>query len=461
MNAAADPTRPARPRGELFRYLEHTLTPEGVLTCAYEADGERFEEIVDCGADAGPDADWSTPGAHAAARLVWLMAGVSYWKTSAAPRILVEGGLSALERDFLADVYLHGLAEFAYVNGLDLSDVVVEGEPREVAPVAAATTPGRPLIPFGGGIDSIVVVEETRRRHPDAVLFVANTSDVLFAPIEETAVVAGLPVLRARRRLDPLVLASRERGYLNGHVPVTGVLSAIAVLVAVAHGRDSVVMSNEHSASEPTALRASGVLVNHQWSKGLEFESRFRELLAATVTGVDYHSALRPYSELWVALRFADLAEYHHAFRSCNRAFHIDAGLRRDRWCGECDKCCFIDLILSPYLSREQLETIFDGREPLSRDDLEGRFRSLLGEVGRPKPLECVGDEGECRRATLLAADRADRADTPLLHRLAAYVAATGLAVPDTAVLLAPQGPHFLPDPPTEPATVVDPAGVA
>ena len=45
---SADPatTRPpARPRGELFRYLEHTLTAGGVLTCAYEADGERFEEV--------------------------------------------------------------------------------------------------------------------------------------------------------------------------------------------------------------------------------------------------------------------------------------------------------------------------------------------------------------------------------------------------------------------------------
>lgn len=440
MNAAT----PARPRGTLFRYLDHRLDADGVLTCAYEADGERFEEVIECGAP-GDAADWTSEGARAAARLVWLLAGVSYYKTTAAPRIRVEGGLSDLERGFLEELYLHGLAEFAYVNGLDLSDVVVEGEVREVPPAVATTEPGRPLIPFGGGIDSIVVVEETRRQLPDIALFVANTSDVLFAPIEETAAVADLPVLRARRRLDPLVLASRERGYLNGHVPVTGVLSAVAVLVAVAHGRDRVIMSNEHSASEPTGLRASGVLVNHQWSKGLEFESRFRELLAATVTGVDYHSALRPYSELWVALRFADLVDYHHAFRSCNRAFHIDAGQRREQWCGECDKCCFIDLILSPYLSREQLESIFDGREPLAREDLEGRFRSLLGEVGRAKPLECVGDEGECRRAVLLAADRADRADTALLHRLADYVSGTGLDVPSTDTLLAPQGPHHLP----------------
>ena len=38
-------------------------------------------------------------------------------------------------------------------------------------------------------------------------------------------------------------------------------------------------------------------------------------------------------------------------FRSCNRAFHIDRSLRYDHWCGECDKCCFIDLILAPFVA--------------------------------------------------------------------------------------------------------------
>ena len=264
----------------------------------------------------------------------------------------------------------------------------------------------------------------------------------------DLAAITGLPVLRARRRLDPKILASRERGYFNGHVPVTGVLSAVAVLMAVGHGRDRVVMSNEHSASEPTALVANGVPVNHQWSKGLDFERLFRGVVAATVEGVDYHSALRPWSELWVAERFAALTEYHHAFRSCNRAFHIDAGQRREEWCGECDKCCFIDLILSPYLGRDELASIFGGREPLGRNDLEPRFRSLLGEPGRTKPLECVGDEGECRRAVVLAVARPDRADSAVLHRLADYVEGSGLEVPATEVLLAPQGPHYLPDPP-------------
>jgi hypothetical protein len=430
-----------RPRGQEFRYVDFELTPQGELSCRYALDGETFVERFDL----APHGAYDTAAARAAARLVWLLAGVSYYKTGAPARIVVEGGLSALERDFLHQLYVEGLAEFAWRSGLDISDVEVTGEERSVVPVPAATDPARPLIPFGGGIDSIVVVDETVRSFPDAALFVANTSDVLFAPIEDTAAVTGLPVLRARRHLDEKVLASRQRGYFNGHVPVTGVLSAVAVLTAVAHGRGQVVMSNEHSASEPTALRANGTLVNHQWSKGLDFERRFRALLAATVTGVDYYSALRPYSELWVAERFAGLTGYHPVFRSCNKAFYVDPESRLAQWCGECDKCCFIDLILAPYLSRDQLDAIFTGREPLEQPRLEGAFRDLLGEPGRTKPLECVGDEGECRRAVLLAAARPDRADNPVLATLVGYVEATGLPVPEVATLLHAQGEHFLP----------------
>jgi len=430
-----------RERGREFRYVGFDLTPAGALTCRYDLDGESFDERVELSADG----DYTSAAASAAARLVWLLAGVSYYKTGAPPRIVVEGGLSDLERDFLRDLYVEGLAEFAYRTGLDVSDVVIEGERREAAPTPAATDPKRPLIPFGGGIDSIVVVDETLRHQPDAALFVANTSDVLFAPIEDTAAVTGLPVVRARRHLDEKVLRSRERGYFNGHVPVTGVLSAVAVLAAVAQGRGSVVMSNEHSASEPTALRANGVLVNHQWSKSLAFEQRFRRLLGETLTGVDYYSALRPYSELWVAERFAALPAYHRAFRSCNKAFYVNPESRLSEWCGECDKCCFIDLILAPYLSRDELDAIFSGREPLEQARLEGSFRDLLGEPGRTKPLECVGDEGECRRAVLLAAAREDRQGNPVLTALVEYVGGSGLPVPSVEALLSAQGEHFVP----------------
>ena len=67
----------------------------------------------------------------------------------------------------------------------------------------------------------------------------------------------GLPVVRAERAIDEQVLRSAELGFLNGHVPVTGIISAIGVLAAVLDGRDALVMSNEWSSSVATSTWAA------------------------------------------------------------------------------------------------------------------------------------------------------------------------------------------------------------
>ena len=130
-------------------------------------------------------------------------------------------------------------------------------------------------MPFGGGIDSIVTVEMIRARAEPALFIVSRPGD-RFEAIERPAAVTGLPVIRAEREIDPQLLRSRDLGFLNGHVPVTGIISAIAVLAAVLDGRDAVVMSNEWSASIPT-LEVNGSPVNHQYSKSGAFEGAFRE----------------------------------------------------------------------------------------------------------------------------------------------------------------------------------------
>ncbi|MGZ4618980.1 MAG: endonuclease domain-containing protein, partial [Frankiaceae bacterium] len=349
---------------------------------------------------------------------------------------------------------------------LDLSDLRIDGPHASPAlptparrpelPHSAGHNPPesprstRPLVPFGGGIDSIVTVESVRSTHADTALFVANWRGDRFEAIEEPAAVTRLPVVRAERALDAALdpRTAGDRGFFNGHVPVTGILSAIAVLTAVLTGRNSVVMSNEWSASSATVDTATGA-VNHQYSKSLTFEAGFRQLLAANpAIDVDYFSALRPYSELWVAARFARLPQYHRHFRSCNRAFHMDRGKRLGHWCGRCDKCCFIDLILAPFLPRQELAAIFGGREPLADPALADRFRALIGLTGTSKPFECVGDIGESRTALRLAAARPDRAQTATLHLLAGELTETSpleATDRDAAVLLQPLGPHFIP----------------
>jgi len=434
-----------------FRYESYRLDPErGLLSCRYSVGDRQFEERVTF----DPGGRWDDPAAEQAARLVFLLAGVSYYKTAAPP--VIDLGTTAVtdsERRFLRSFYLDGLGEFAYRNGLDLSGLRIDGPGRPEAArpgqdAARMTAPVRPLVPFGGGIDSIVTVEHVRRR-ADAALFIMSRPGSRFAAIEAPAAVTGLPIVRAGREIDPQLLRSAELGFLNGHVPVTGILSAIAVMAAVLAGRDAVVMSNEWSASIPT-LEVDGRPVNHQFSKSMAFEAAFRSVLDAALGGqVDYFSFLRPFSELWVALRFTDLTDYHGTFRSCNRAFHLDQSKRLDHWCGRCDKCCFIDLILAPFVPAAELSAIFGGQEPLADPDpsesLAPKFRALLGTEPDSKPFECVGEIGECRAAALLAAQRPDRAGTRLLQVLAAEVARTP-DQPDAARLLLPMSDHFIPD---------------
>ena len=431
----------------MFRYESFTTDPDrGLLTFGYSVAGRSFTERISL----TPSSAWLTPQAQAAARLVFLLAGVSYYKTAAPPVIdLGEHAVTDAERDFLRTFYLDGLGEFAYRNNLDLSGLRVEGPSAPApTPVPRPETPGelRALVPFGGGIDSIVSVEMIRQK-ADVSLFVVSRPGDRFDAIEKPAAVAGLPVVRAGREIDAQLLRSKELGFRNGHVPVTGILSAIAVLAAVLEGRDAVVMSNEWSASVPT-LEHDGKPVNHQWSKSAAFEGAFRGILAASGLP-EYFSALRDRTELWIADRFAQLTQYHSTFRSCNRAFHIDTARRMDHWCGECDKCCFIDLILAPFMSPGELSAVFGadggGPEPLTRADLAPKFRTLLG--SGTKPFECVGEVNECRAAVVLASSRTDRADSPFLQELAAEI--TGRADAPTPgeieAMRRPVGENFIP----------------
>ncbi len=430
-----------------FQYGDFDLDPRTrTLVCTYAVGDRRFEEriVIDSGSA-------RNDGVEEAARLVFLLVGVSYYKAFAPPVIdLGDTAVVASLGPFLAEYYREGLGEFAYQNELDLRATSFVGG-REVPRHDGKDGVGaveRPLVPFGGGLDSLVTVDIVRRATPDAALFVVSRAGDRFDAIETPAAETGLPVLRASRELDPAILRSRELGFLNGHVPVTGILSAIAVLVAVMNDRDAVVMSNEWSASAGN-VEFDGVLVNHQYSKSLAFERSFRAVLRDLSPAFpDYFSLLRPRSELWIAREFARHPRHLQTFRSCNRAFHIDPAQRLDHWCGVCDKCAFIDLILSPFVEREVLGRIFRGNEPLENPDLLAVFETLAGLGQGAKPFECVGDVDECRAAIVLAGKRADRQGSAVLAALGEQIRASS-AEPalDVEHLFSPIGEHFISEP--------------
>ncbi|MTD14852.1 endonuclease domain-containing protein [Nakamurella sp. YIM 132087] len=436
-------------RAQVFHYLGFTIAPEqNTVTCRYALDGREFtEEIRVPGAT--PE-QWAQPAVVEAARLLFLLTGVSYYKAGAPPVIdLGEHALTARELAFLREFYIDGLGEFAFRSDpqLDLTDLEIRAPLLErTYPADFHPAPGRPLLPFGGGVDSIVSVELLRPITTEPSLFVVNRPGDTFEAIEKPAVVTGWPVVRAERVIDPQILHAAKGEFFNGHVPVTGIISAIGVLAAALGGHDAVVMSNEWSASVGT-VEVDGRSINHQYSKSEAFESAFRDVLADAIgTDFQYFSLLRPYTELWIAARFAELPQYFDTFRSCNRSFHINLEHRLDHWCGRCDKCCFIDLILAPFLPAETLRAVFTRTpEPLDNPELLGKFHTLLGLSPDTKPWECVGDVHECQIAARMAADRIDRVGSPILNRL---LVALGPGDPsgEAEQLMKPVALHHIPE---------------
>ena len=114
-----------------------------------------------------------------------------------------------LDRADLPSLYVAGLGEFAYRNGIDL-DVEVTGGVTAPPPARTDLAPGAPLVPFGGGIDSIVTVEALRASGHEPTLFVVGGGADINEAIAGAAAVTGRPMLRASRTIDPQVRRSAE-----------------------------------------------------------------------------------------------------------------------------------------------------------------------------------------------------------------------------------------------------------
>jgi hypothetical protein len=176
-----------------------------------------------------------------------------------------------------------------------------------------------------------------------------------------------------------------------------------------------VVFSNERSASYGSIIPGAGE-VNHQWSKGWEFERLFGEHVARHVSpDVHYYSLLRPLSELAVARQFAKGDRYDAWFSSCNRNFHLLGERPVNRWCGVCPKCHFVFLALAPFMSKPRLVSIF-GRNLLDDASQAAGYDALL-EFQDHKPFECVGEGRESRAAMFALVNRPEWREDALVRR--------------------------------------------
>jgi hypothetical protein len=416
---------------ETFRFVSRELDERGHVTLRYALDEEIFfVEELDLPVERAGLRVADIERVQGLLSLLHWVAGVSYFKTALPRQVACETGApSPATASLLETLYSEGLAELAYTNGLKgLPRPRFGGGASSTRPETAVATiaqpptmPQRILVPVGGGKDSTVALEIVRRSGCELALFSLGDAP----PIARTVAAAGLPRLLAKRTLDPGLAALNAAGAINGHIPITAIVSCVALLTAALNGFDAVAMANERSASAGNVVW-DGVEVNHQFSKGLSAErllSAALDELSHAGTGAPVpalFSLLRPASELAIARAFARMERYHGAFTSCNAIFRIDPALRASSWCCDCPKCRFVFLALAPFSEPAHLREVF-GRDLLDEDDQFDGF-ALLTATGGHKPFECVGEEQESLAAMRLLARDSRWRGQRVVRRLTAEV---------------------------------------
>lgn len=329
-----------------------------------------------------------------------LILGISYYKTYIPPQIELPFEISREQAEFWDTVYRKGLGEFLYRNQLD-PKILAKFPHTEIQKESVRMKASdRLLLGIGGGKDSIVAAELLRDCTVTSFLVETQRPD----PISDEVIShIGNPSLKIRRILDPQLFGLPADAY-NGHIPVSAIFAFTGLLSAILYDYRFVVVGNEHSSNFGN-ITCNGETINHQWSKSAEFESLLQEYTRKYITpDIVYFSVLRQFHEIRIAKLFAKHADYFPIFSSCNRSFKVFAERGETRWCGECPKCAFTFLILSPFLPKEELVRIFQ-KNLFADASLVPLFGDILG-FGEMKPFDCVGTFEESRVALRLSAEK-------------------------------------------------------
>ncbi|MFO7997562.1 MAG: hypothetical protein R6U86_01125 [Bacteroidales bacterium] len=387
---------------------------------------------------------------------IGMVEAISYWKAFCSPVFRVGAhSLDQHQQAWWKKLFVFGLAEFFYTNGIpspgesifrfvfregsqappavELQEKGAEaakgglgGNPPETVAAKGGLggNPPETLIPLGGGKDSVVTLELLKKAGLPIQALVINprgaTREVLQA--------AGIPqsrILEIDRTIDPLLLQLNSQGFLNGHTPFSAMLAFVSLLGAKLCGSAHIALSNESSANEATI---PGTSINHQYSKSTEFESDFRSYVSLYISGaLNYFSFLRPVNELQIGAMFSGMGLHHPHFKSCN------AGSKTDSWCLKCPKCLFTFIILSPFLSPDQMQGIF-GADLFNHAGLVSILDQLTG-LAETKPFDCVGTTEEVNVALSYLVHKKEQEGSALPPLLEHY-RKSGAHLPDAILRL-------------------------
>ena len=334
---------------------------------------------------------------------------VSYFKCTCSPNVVIKAGYINLEQiKWLKKLYFNGLGEFLYINNISITEdelMNIVCDCKEITLPKIDYVGNGNLISVGGGKDSCVSLEILKNEENNSC-FIINPK----YPSLECSRVAGYSderVVCVDRILDRKIVELNNLGYLNGHTPFSSIVAFISYLCCYLQGKKNIVLSNESSANEATVI---GTNINHQYSKSYEFECDFNNYVNK-VFGLDIHyfSLLRGMSEFQIGRLFSYYKHYHSVFKSCN----LGSKESTWKWCSNCPKCLFVYIILSPFLYKDELVSIF-GSDLYDREDLLDTFKEILG-YSDTKPFECVGTYSEARYAVSLLIEKLGKENLPYL----------------------------------------------
>lgn len=354
---------------------------------------------------------------HYALDLAALVIGTSYYKTHPTKQIVVDNLFWNDDTNLFDTAYQEGLSQFAYENNLtraDLGTIKIEN----VAVIKKLEPGPSPFVGRGtlalqsGGKDSILTATLLNEKNqPWTALYISSNGGAHPQIINQ---LGAKKIQIITRKLDKNALEkAKQTGGLNGHVPVTYINMALALVQAIINGDNQILTSIGHEGAENHAIIKSpagsdlpDLPVNHQWSKTLEAERLFANYIENYISkDITVSSPLRQYSELKIAELFAKKCweKYSKSFSSCNQAnYTLGTDNSELHWCGKCAKCANSYLLFAPFIEPDELNRIIagDSKKSLFTDpDLVGTFKGLLGIDGEIKPFECIGEVDELRKA--------------------------------------------------------------
>lgn len=362
-----------------------------------------FEEIIEFHQ---VNHDYNQDTLDRALFMAFVLMGTSYYKTFPSADIQIQqGGIDEWQQSFFNSVYQEGLSQYAFENNLSRAELGHFNTSNEInhRVVEYSATDQTPLVLQSGGKDSLLLstlLAKKRVKYDPWFVQSAESHPRILDTLDNS-------LLTVRRKLDtPSLHIAEENGAKNGHVPVTYIVLSLALIQAILLGKDSVLMSVGHEGEESHA-QMGDLPVMHQWAKTWSAEQQFSRYVEKYVAStIKIGSPLRKYSELKIAELFVKECwqKYSESFSSCNIGNYKQG---RDNttlgWCGDCPKCANSYLLFAPFVSSTELMKVFNNENLFKKESLQQVFKGLLSIDGTMKPLECVGEVDELRKAYHLA----------------------------------------------------------